>query len=222
VQESECLQDVLEPAADGRQMASIPEGSVPAFSIPDILQHCRKGGTLEVEVLSEALQAQVQSIVDSELKDMTSLQPEGNGMQNSTMRAQGCQEKSKSPELRLKALLTLLASWHAVCLRAEKFVHAKHLCVTLMNAERYSKAPASRMIRTYVNTVQQVCRQMHGFILDIPWAVIDVYSLGSLVLDHALFMTGAFKTGLISPCDRCELKLPQWLSSAAAQLQTSA
>jgi hypothetical protein len=173
VQEGECLQDVVEAAADDRYMASRSERSVPAFSVPDILQHCRKGGTLELEVLSEASQAQVQSIVESELKDMTSSQLEGarvpeNVVQIGAMRAQDCQGKSQIPELRLKALLTLLASWHAVCLRAEKFVHAKHLCVTLINAEQYIKAAPRRMIRTYVNTVQQVCRQMHGFILDIP------------------------------------------------------
>lgn len=140
-----------------------------------MLQHCLQGGTLDVQVLDEAAQAQVQSVVESELSTCTCADVSGfvkeNSAQNGPDSGDISHEKGQEHhEPRLKTLLTLLASWHAVCLKAEKFVHAKQLCAMLMDAEKHSSASSSKMIRKYINTVQQVCKKMHGFILDIPCA----------------------------------------------------
>lgn len=152
-----------------------PEAPASMFSMNEILQHCRQGGILDVQVLSEATQARVHSVVESELAklqlaDVSGCSVKENVVRPGTTSGQGSQEKSINSQQRLKTLLTLLASWHAVCLRAEKFVCAKQLCATVMSAEKHSSVSSKKMIRKYVNTVQQVCKKMHGFVLDIPSA----------------------------------------------------
>lgn len=156
------------------------EELAPTLSMSDMLQHCRGGGTLGVEVLTDATQAQVQSVVEAELvrmlpaadscSSMSHGGPDAAVVHDGTTRGHHCQGKMRGCQERLQALLTLLAAWHAVCLRAEKFLYVKQLCTTLIGAGQRSTPSLRKMIRKYINTVQHVCKNMHGFVLDIPCA----------------------------------------------------
>ena len=153
--------------------SSLPSNKL---DMKDILQHCHQGGTLDVRVLGPAAQAQVVSVVESELSKCegadVSDSVQDDSVQNNMNAANSLQPNNrKSSEQRLRTLLVLLASWHAVCLKAENFVYAKQLCTMLIDAERRSASFSwKKMIRKYIDNVQQVCKKIHGFLLDIPSA----------------------------------------------------
>lgn len=165
------VQDAAEPTGAG-PCTSSSDRLPSAFSVTEILQHCHQGGSLEVKAVNEAAQAQVQSIVESELAKLQLADVSYSSTQeNSSTGAEYSVGGKQNSQQRLKSMLTLLAVWHAKCLRAEKFVCAKQLCATLMAAEHHSSASSKKMIRNYVKSLQQVCKKMHGFVLDIPSTV---------------------------------------------------
>lgn len=145
------------------------DSSASIFNIQSVVHHCMKNGTLDVEEVTDAVQAQVHFFVQTELHNLLddTVSVHNSSVQTSSQHMQTLSEKRTHSEKRLKSLLTLLAAWHAVCLRREMFVCAKQLCATLQSTDFKRSDYSKKLIRKYIGTVQQVCKEMHGFVLDI-------------------------------------------------------
>jgi hypothetical protein len=152
-----CVQDpewALEDAG-AQQHVDVRVCSDAPDALEHILRHCHAGGALTVANTLEAAK-EVQMLTEHQL-DKLQKHEEQNG-------AAG---EQASAVQQLQALLVLLSSWHAACLHAENFHSARQICATLIAAKPAFGEAASLLLDKYIQAVQQLCKKMHGFVLDV-------------------------------------------------------
>ena len=130
-------------------------------SLQEMLQRCQQGDRL-------ALDAHMDAAAAADMFD---------GMLQRCVPCDHCHQKWRlhhagvsdrmADKSKFKTLLKLLASWHAWCLRQEKFMLVAEACKAMLQRRRSHDCSLSEWWGAYVREVQSLCRLVHGFELDV-------------------------------------------------------